>query len=149
MKLEDQNLMYPPLDRLLERIPQKYELVLTATRRAKQIIREQRLNPAGVSEEDRQIKPLTLALLDIYEERVGSDALLEPDVTFEDGESEEVELFPEEPGFGERPAGAEAAAEEPGEETTPPAEATAEDEEDDFDEDLGDIDSMDFGIEED
>lgn len=91
---EEESLMIPALEQLQARIPQKYELVLAATRRAKQIIRQQQLN-AGGEDGERPGKPLTLALHDIAEGRVGVEQLSEPDIIFDDYEEEQQDFFPE------------------------------------------------------
>ena len=49
-------LMYPLLEDLLEKIPSKYELVLLASLRAKQIIAKQRLGPTLEGELDDDVK---------------------------------------------------------------------------------------------
>lgn len=138
-KREEDSLMYPPLEDLLERIPQKYELVLAATRRAKQIIREQRINPLGVDDSRRGRKPLSIALMDIVEGRVDAKALVQPDIEFDELEEEHTELFPEFEGFARRTGDAE--------ESETDYEAEAEDEEgeegDELDEELDDLD---FGL---
>jgi len=106
MKHED-DLMTPPLESLLARIPQKYELVLTATKRAKQIIREHRLNPAA-AEDAAGLKPLSIALRDIAAGRVDKQVLLTPDVEFDEiGETDELQSEIERMGvlpFTTRPA---------------------------------------------
>jgi DNA-directed RNA polymerase omega subunit len=84
MKRDENSLMNPPLEQLIARIPQKYELVLAAAKRAKQIIREQRINPMSVSEEQKHIKPLTIALHDIAAGKVDKEVLLTPDIEFDD-----------------------------------------------------------------
>jgi DNA-directed RNA polymerase omega subunit len=93
MKHEEDSLVYPPIEKLLEKIPQRYELVLTATRRAKQIIREMRLNPMAFSEEDRKRKPLNIALMDIIEGRVDQQALMSPDIEFDDLSKKSFDSF--------------------------------------------------------
>jgi len=90
---DEDTLMNPPLEELLHEIPQKYELVLTATRRAKQIIRELRLNPLGIEESLRQRKPLSIALMDISSGRVDKTALLAPDIEFDEIEEERTDFF--------------------------------------------------------
>ena len=90
---DEDTLMNPPLEELLDQIPQKYELVLTATRRAKQIIRELRLNPLGIDESLRQRKPLSIALMDISSGRVDKTALLAPDIEFDEIEHEQPDFF--------------------------------------------------------
>ena len=84
MKTEDLSLMNPPLQKLLDKLPQKYEAVLAVTRRAKQIIREQRLNPGAFTEEELKRKPLTVAIHDIVDGRVDQEALMAPDVMFDE-----------------------------------------------------------------
>jgi DNA-directed RNA polymerase omega subunit len=84
MKRDENSLMNPPLEQLIARIPQKYELVLAAAKRAKQIIREQRINPMSVTEEQRHVKPLTIALHDIASGRVDKEVLLTPDLELDD-----------------------------------------------------------------
>ena len=102
MRHDDDTLMNPPLEDLLKRIPQKYELVLAATRRAKQIIRERRLNPTAI-DSDRDRKPLSVALMDILEGRVDTKALMAADIEFDEIEDEPAELFAEVEGFPRRP----------------------------------------------
>lgn len=124
MKRElEESLMYPPLEELRKRIPQKYELVLVATRRAKQLIREQRLNPGTTPLSDRGKKPLTVALIDIVQDRVDKEALLAPDLELDTFEEEHVDYFPEYEGL-----------------RTPPREFSTEAEGDDsyIDEDIDD-----------
>ena len=103
MKREEDSLIYPSLEKLLERMPQKYELVLAATRRAKQILREQRLNPAALEVGDKRRKPLSIALEDIIEGRVDQQALVAPDLEFDDLGDEHLDMFPDVEGI-ERPA---------------------------------------------
>ena len=107
MRHDEDTLMSPPLENLLARIPQKYELVLTATKRAKQIIREQRLNPSAL-EDPLALKPLSVALRDIAEGRVDKQVLLTPDVEFDEiGETDELQSEIERMGvlpFTTRPA---------------------------------------------
>jgi DNA-directed RNA polymerase omega subunit len=136
----DDSLLYPTLQKLLERIPQKYELVLAATRRAKQILRQQRLNPAGFSEADLHRKPLTIALTDIVEERVDKEALMALDLEFDDIEQEQEDMFPDAEGFG-RPLSETASEDEP---TDEPADAS--DDTDDDADDAGDLDMFDLGV---
>jgi DNA-directed RNA polymerase omega subunit len=93
MKRDEESLMVPPLEDLQARIPQKYELVLAATRRAKQIIRQRQLNAS--TDDDTGGKPLTLALHDIAQGRVGVEQLSEPDIIFDDHEEEQQDFFPE------------------------------------------------------
>lgn len=94
MKQHDDSLMTPPLEDLLDRIPQKFELVLTATKRAKQIIREQRLNPAAYPATGVESKPLTIALHEIFSGRVDKDSLLRaPEVEADDFFEEEPDIL--------------------------------------------------------
>jgi len=93
MKYKEDSLIQPSLESLQERIPKKYELVLTATRRAKQIIRDMRLNTVGYSEDDLRRKPLSIALNDIVEGRVDSSTLNTPDIQFTDYEEGTSDLF--------------------------------------------------------
>jgi DNA-directed RNA polymerase omega subunit len=108
MKRDDDSLMQPALEHLVARIPQKYELVLTATKRAKQIIREQRLNPGAMTEDEKHLKPLSIALRDIAEGKVDKQVLLTPDVEFDDlGDTDELQSEIERMGvlpFTTRPA---------------------------------------------
>jgi DNA-directed RNA polymerase omega subunit len=89
--------MYPPLEELLERIPLKFELVLAATRRAKQIIRQQRLNPGAPELDLKGRKPLSVALEDILEQRIDTVALLAQDIEYDIVEEEELDMFPDLP----------------------------------------------------
>lgn len=102
MKQQEDSLIYPSLEKLLEKMPQKYELVLAATRRAKQILREQRLNPAALDAVDKRRKPLSIALEDIIEGRVDQQALVQPDLEFDDLGDEHLDMFPDVEGV-ERP----------------------------------------------
>jgi DNA-directed RNA polymerase omega subunit len=88
MKRDDGSLMYPPLENLVDRIPQKYELVLTATKRAKQLIIEMRHNPGLFSAEQMRNKPLTLALQEIAAGTVDKDQLLAAEIDFNDPDPE-------------------------------------------------------------
>ncbi|MBN2080713.1 DNA-directed RNA polymerase subunit omega [bacterium] len=133
----DDSLLYPALENLLERIPQKYELVLAATRRAKQILREQRLNPAAFTDDEMRRKPLTIALYDIAENRVDQQVLIAPDIEFDDLEPEAPDMFPDAEGFGQPLGERDALADEE-------PEPEPEEFEDDMD-DMGDIDVFDLG----
>jgi DNA-directed RNA polymerase omega subunit len=93
MKYKEDSLIQPSLEALLVRIPKKYELVLTATRRAKQIIRDMRLNTVGYSEDDLRRKPLSIALNDIVEGRVDTATLHIPDISYTDYEEGTSDLF--------------------------------------------------------
>jgi len=133
MKRDEESLMIPTLESLQARIPQKYELVLAATRRAKQIIRQQQLNPAA--EGEKLGKPLTMALHDIADGLVGVEQLNEPDIIFDDYEEEQQDFFPELERFHrDEPDGALDAADD------------EDDEEDEEDLDLDDEGDMDPNI---
>jgi DNA-directed RNA polymerase omega subunit len=134
MKREDDSLLSPPLERLLAEIPQKYELVLAATRRAKQIIRERLLNPVSLREEDRQRKPLSIALADIVEGKVDQQVLMAPDIQFDDIEEESLELFAE-TGSLEESFAADT-------EETEDAEGEEPDPEDEGEDDLAEVDEL-------
>lgn len=140
----DDSLLYPTLEQMLEKIPQKYELVLTATRRAKQILREQRLNPVAFTESDLRRKPLTIALADIVEGRVDKQSLMAIDIEFDEIEQEQLDMFPDTEGFG-------LPREDSAADDKEPAAADTEDdleEEDEF-EDVGDLDLFDLGPDDD
>jgi len=139
----DDSLLYPTLEHLLEKIPQKYELVLTATRRAKQILREQRLNPAAFNDDDLRRKPLSIALTDIVEGRIDKQALMTFDLEFDDLEHEKIDMFPDTEGFGLPKSDSSTEDQEIDE---PEADDDTE-EEDEF-EDVGDLDLFDLGPEE-
>lgn len=81
------------MQKLLDKIPQKYEAVLAVTRRAKQIIREMRLNPSAFTDEELKRKPISIALNDIIDGKVDKDALMAPDLTFEELETQSETLF--------------------------------------------------------
>jgi DNA-directed RNA polymerase omega subunit len=133
MKREEDSLIYPSLERLLEKMPQKYELVLAATRRAKQILREQRLNPAALDMDDKRRKPLSIALEDIIEGRVDQQALIQPDLEFDDLGEDQLDMFPD-------VEGAERSTAEGDEE----AETETDDDSDDDVDSIGDIDIFDL-----
>jgi DNA-directed RNA polymerase omega subunit len=95
--------MSPPLEELRARFPLKYELVLVATRRAKQIIREQRLNPGAIAAADKMKKPLSIALQDIVHGKVDKHALMAPDIVFDQFEEEALDYFPEYEGLRPQP----------------------------------------------
>lgn len=135
----DDSLLYPTLEQLLEKIPQKYELVLTATRRAKQLLREQRLNPVAFSDDDLRRKPLTSALADIVEGRVDKQSLMALDVEFDEIDQEQLDMFPDAEGLGvPREDSPEGEAEAKGS-------GSDDDSEDDDLEDVGDLDLFDLG----
>ena len=95
MKREEDSLMVPPLDALQRAIPQKYELVLTATRRAKQLLRQQQMAGAMADDSARSYKPLSVALQEIADGRIGVEQLTQPDILAEDFEEEQQDYFPE------------------------------------------------------
>jgi len=75
-------LMYPLLEDLLEKIPSKYELVLLASLRAKQIIAKQRLGPTLEGELDDDVKvmqaghkPLSQALGEVARGELNRDKI--------------------------------------------------------------------------
>ena len=133
MKQPEDSLIYPSLEKLLEKMPQKYELVLAATRRAKQILREQRLNPAALDMDAKRRKPLSIALEDIIEGRVDQQALVQPDLEFDDLGDEHLDMFPDVEGV-ERPKA----------EGDKEAKAETTDDSDDDAEDPGDVDIFDL-----
>ena len=100
MRRDEDSLMNPPLEDLLKQIPQKYELVLTAVKLAKQIIRQQRINPMGVEEADKNRKPLSIALVDILTGQVDAEALKVPDTFFEEDILEDLSMFDNAESFG-------------------------------------------------
>jgi DNA-directed RNA polymerase omega subunit len=112
MKRDEDSLMFPPLEELLTKIPRKYELVLTATKRAKQIIRQHRLNPLGIDPSERTRKPLSIALTDIVQGKVDEDTLNMPDTFFDEETEDELALFDEPEAFG-LPEGLDVQPEEP------------------------------------
>jgi len=138
MKHEEDSLVYPPIEKLLEKIPQRYELVLTATRRAKQIIREMRLNPMAFSEEDRKRKPLNIALMDIIEGRVDQQALMSPDIEFDDLNKQSFDSFSDVEELARPPATKDDAKDG----AEPTSDAAGKDDDDD----LGDVDDR-FNLE--
>jgi DNA-directed RNA polymerase omega subunit len=68
------NLTQPSLERLLEKVPSKYELVLLASRRARQIKREIDFRPERARDFEFT-KPLTTALFEIVEGKVTAEDL--------------------------------------------------------------------------
>ncbi|MCH7472396.1 DNA-directed RNA polymerase subunit omega [bacterium] len=95
MKREEESLINPPLEDLIARIPDKYELVLLATRRAKQIIRERRLSQMGERGSTKQRKPLSIALEEIAAGKLELQALMAPDIEFDKFEGQPVDQFDE------------------------------------------------------
>ncbi|MCC7477321.1 DNA-directed RNA polymerase subunit omega [bacterium] len=109
MRRDDGSLMFPPVEELVEKIPQKYELVLTATKRAKQLIIEMRHNPGQFSQEQMRTKPITLALHEIASGQLDKDALLAADIDFSDPDPDnefhsELDRY-ERPSYDRQPAG--------------------------------------------
>jgi len=68
------SLTQPSLERLLGKVPSKYELVLLASKRARQIKREIDFRPERAREYEFT-KPLTTALFEIVEGRVTAEDL--------------------------------------------------------------------------
>jgi DNA-directed RNA polymerase omega subunit len=93
MKREEDSLMTPALEDLQARIPQKYELVLVATRRAKQLIRQQRMAGLGVPMESGGMKPLSVALRDIAEGRISVDDILAPEFDVDEYHDETTTIY--------------------------------------------------------
>ncbi|MEP0814427.1 MAG: DNA-directed RNA polymerase subunit omega [bacterium] len=72
----------PSLEKLLAKVPSKYELVLLASKRARQIKREVDLRPEKAKEYEFN-KPLTTALFEIAQGRITAEDLKYVDL-FED-----------------------------------------------------------------
>ena len=101
MKREDDSLMTPALEDLMARIPQKYELVLVATRRAKQLIRQQRMAELGAPVEGSSIKPLSVALRDIADGKISVDDILAPEFDVDDYQDESAAIYTDLPEMGD------------------------------------------------
>jgi DNA-directed RNA polymerase omega subunit len=101
MKRDEDSLMSPTLEELHARIPQKYELVLVATRRAKQLIRQQRLASLGAQVENSGIKPLSVALRDIAEGRITVDDILAPEFDVDEYHDETTTIYADLPEMGD------------------------------------------------
>ncbi len=101
MKREEDSLMTPALEDLQARIPQKYELVLVATRRAKQLIRQQRLADLGAPVDTSGIKPLSIALRDIAEGRISVDDILAPEFDVDEYHDESTTIYADLPEMGD------------------------------------------------
>ncbi len=79
---EKETLLYPLMDDLLKHVPNKYELVLLAALRAKQIVYKSRrlqMSETGLDEESNEqkstLKPLTQALYEIAESKLEREKL--------------------------------------------------------------------------
>jgi len=79
---ERDTLMYPLLEDLLARIPSKYEVVVLASLRAREIIRKQKLGAsfdgeldADVAREGEALKPLSRALAEIAEGKLDREKM--------------------------------------------------------------------------
>jgi DNA-directed RNA polymerase omega subunit len=135
MKRDEDSLMNPPLEELRKRIPHKYELVLAATKRAKQILRQQRINPMSMDDEAKNRKPLSIALMDILSGRVDRDSLTELEPVFDDYIEESSDFFSDQlmpPGIVGREDSSEDLPDEPVEQLpVDESKASEEDKEDD------------------
>lgn len=141
---DEDSLMYPPLEELLEKIPDKYALVLTATKRAKHIIMQNRLNPSTAMVDLDSRKPLSIALRDISEGVVDQSALDLPEPLLDDYVDDEMPVYVDLSVPAEETAAPEAEVEFAAE---PPAEIPAEEPVVD---DLADVDDIpDFGLDDD
>jgi DNA-directed RNA polymerase omega subunit len=101
MKREEDSLMTPTLEDLQECIPQKYELVLVATRRAKQLIRQQRMAGLGAPVDPSGFKPLSIALRDIIEGRITADDVLAPEFDVDEYHDETTTIYTDLPEMGD------------------------------------------------
>jgi len=90
---DETSLMYPPIEDLLEKIPDKYALVLTATKRAKHIIMQNRLNPTVSDELRDDRKPLSIALQEIADGVVDSSNLDLPEPLLDDYVDDEMPVY--------------------------------------------------------
>jgi len=89
------NLTQPSLERLLAKVPSKYELVLLASKRARQIKREVDFRPERARDFEFT-KPLTTALFEIVEGRVTAEDLKYVDLLEETDRSSEPGFVPTE-----------------------------------------------------
>lgn len=137
----EDTLMYPPLEELQEHIPQKYELVLAATRRAKQIIREFRLNPVNAELTYGNRKPLSIALTEIMSGKLDMTELLRPDFDF-DQPGDEQDMF------ADMPMRQFDVTDGEGELILQDGEVE-KDEDDDLDIDMSDVDSLNWDVKDD
>lgn len=110
------SLTQPSLEKLLEKVPSKYELVLLAARRARQIKREVDFRPER-QREFEFTKPLTTALFEIVDGKITAEDLKYVDLFEEPDEGRETPRIPVEIAskkfFGEEEAAVEAADLEP------------------------------------
>ena len=83
------NLTQPSLESLLKKVPSKYELVLLASKRARQIKREIDYRPDAAREYEFT-KPLTMALFEIVEGRVSAEDLKYVDILEQTDEAREA-----------------------------------------------------------
>ena len=83
------NLTQPSLERLLKKVPSKYELVLLASKRARQIKREIDFRPEAAREYEFT-KPLTMALFEIVEGKVSAEDLKYVDILEQTDEAREA-----------------------------------------------------------
>ncbi len=90
---DEDSLMYPPIEDLLEKIPDKYALVLTATKRAKHIIMQNRLNPMAAESVRDDRKPLSIALREIADGVVDQKDLDLPEPLLDDYVDDEVPVY--------------------------------------------------------
>lgn len=89
------SLTQPSLERLLNKVPSKYELVLLASRRARQIKRELDMRPEKTKDFEFN-KPLTTALFEIVEGKITSEDLKYVDLFEEPEEGKEAPRIPPE-----------------------------------------------------
>lgn len=90
---DEDSLMYPPLEDLLKKIPDKYALVLTATKRAKHIIMQNRLNPIGIEMSKDNRKPLSIALREIVEGSIDQSDLDLPETLLDDYMEDDAPVY--------------------------------------------------------
>ncbi len=90
---DEDSLMYPPMEDLLKKIPDKYALVLTATKRAKHIIMQNRLNPTSPESLQDDRKPLSIALREIADGVVDRSDLDLPEPLLDDYIDDEMPVY--------------------------------------------------------
>lgn len=90
---DEDSLMYPPLEDLLKKIPDKYALVLTATKRAKHIIMQNRLNPTLLEQSPDTRKPLSIALREIADGLLDQSDLDIPESLLDDYMDDEMPVY--------------------------------------------------------
>lgn len=90
---DEDSLMYPPLEDLLKKIPDKYALVLTATKRAKHIIMQNRLNPTLLEQSPDNRKPLSIALREIADGLLDQSDLDIPEPLLDDYMDDEMPVY--------------------------------------------------------